>query len=163
MNAELSEHDVVAWNELAESYKRYILAHQAFFRSPVDRVSLIRQALHTRDRLVAVEMARYLSPSEHEQLFPEWIYWSRAQGCLPAVRSYILSLPKEWVMEHIEDEVEPYLREGTEEDFRRYLELYYALDRSLTKKLARRAIGHPNQAIQEAGKDFLSKVEQDEK
>jgi hypothetical protein len=38
------------------------------------------------------------------------------------------------------------------------LELYYALDRGLTAKLARRAVEHSDEAIQEAGRDFLSKL-----
>lgn len=162
MSEDISENDIAAWNELAERYKHYALAHRAFFRSSIDRVALIRKALNTSDRLLAVSIAQYLSPEEHKELFDEWVRWSRAVGCLPAVRDYILALPREWVMQHIEREVEPYLRDGAEEDFRRYLELYYALDHRLTAKLARRALNHPIEEIQEAGKEFISKLEQDE-
>jgi hypothetical protein len=162
MSEKISNNDIAIWNELVENYKRYVLTQQAFFRTSIDRVALIRRALHTSDRFIAVSIAQYLSPAEHMQLFDEWVRWSRAEGCLPAVRNYILSLPREWVMERIEQAVEPYLRDNVEEDFRRYLELYYILDRGLTLKLAWRASKHPNEEIQEAGKDFLSKLEDDQ-
>lgn len=154
------KNDIDAWNELAESYKRYILAHQAFFGRSADRVGLIRSALHSSDRLIAVSMAQYLSLADHLLLFDEWVRLSRVVGCLPAVRDYILSLPRGWVLEHIEQEVEPFLRNGVEDDFRRYLELYYALDRDLTAKLAQRAFDHPDEAIRQLGRDFISKLEE---
>jgi len=161
MTEGIPQRELAAWDELVRCYKKYVLAHQAFFQSSLNRVAVIRKALHSKDRAVAVGMARYLTPEEHMALFDEWAYWASSQGCIPAVRNYILSLPREWVMERIEQAVEPYLVDGTEEDFRRYLELYYALDRGLTDKLARRALEHSDEAIQEAGRDFLYKLEKE--
>lgn len=159
MSEEVSENDIALWNELVQSYDCYALARQAFFQGSIDRVALIRRALPTSDRLVAVGMAQYLSPAEHIQLFDEWVRWSRA---LPAARDYILSLPREWVLERIEQAVEPNLCDADEQIFRRYLELYYTLDPDLTAKLVKRALEHPDDAIQEAGKDFLSRLEEDQ-
>jgi len=65
-------------------------------------------------------------------------------------------------MEGIEGAVEPRLRNGDEIDFRRYLELYYNLDRDLAAKLARRALHQPDKGIQEAGRDYLSALEADQ-
>jgi hypothetical protein len=161
MSKELSQSDIAFWTELAESHKRFIRARMAFYQSNLDRVALIRRALHTNDQSLALSLAQYLSPAEHMQLFDDWVFWSTTVSCLPAAHNYILSLPKEWVMERIEQAVEPHLRDGDELDFRRYLELYYNLDRDLATKLARRALDHPDQAIQEAGKEYLSALEED--
>ncbi len=162
MSKEISENDLAAWNELSESHKRFIIARMAFYQSNIDRVALIQRAMHTSDRALALSLAQYLSPAEHMHLFDAWVYWATTDACLPATHNYILSLPKEWVMERIEEAVEPRLRNGDEIDFRRYLELYYNLDRDLAAKLARRALHQPDKGIQEAGRDYLSALEADQ-
>ena len=55
--------------------------------------------------------------------------------------------------------VEPYLCTGSYDEYRRFLELYRALDRELAWKLARRAAAHGDEDIREAGEDFLESLE----
>jgi|SRR6185503_273169 hypothetical protein len=162
MSKEVSKNDLAAWDELSKSHRRFIKARMAFYQSEVDRVELIRRAMHTNDQALALSLARYLSPTEHMQLFDEWVYWATIDSCLPAVHNYILSLPKEWIMGRIEEAVELRLREGDEIDFRRYLELFCNLDRDLAAKLARRALEHSDKEIQDAGRDYLSALEGDQ-
>ena len=123
-NEESSANALAVWNELAETYARFIRARMAFYQSNIDRTALIRRAMRTpRDRPLAIKLARYLSPTEHMELFEEWAFWSTDTDWSPEVHKFILSLPKEWVMERIEQAAEPNLRKGDETDFRRYLEL----------------------------------------
>lgn len=157
----IPDKDMAVWRELAESSKRYTHAHRTFFQGSVDRVAVIRRVLRSEDRLLAVGLAQYLRPEEHMQLFNEWVGWSRTIGCWPAVHNYILSLPRDWVLEHIEETAEPYLREADDTDINMYLLLYNALDPGLATKLARRALEHPDAEIQAIGKEFLTKQEKD--
>jgi hypothetical protein len=153
MDIEISEDDLKKWNELVQSYKRYVLAHQAFFQPGVDRVGAIRRALVSGDRGVALATAAYLSTDEHRHLFNEWVRLLRGEGSFQAVRNFILGLPRDWVMERIEQAVEPYLNDAI--DFRRYLSFYHDLDRRLMVKLARRAMAHPDPETRETGAEFL--------
>lgn len=67
----------------------------------------------------------------------------------------ILSLPCAWVLEHIEDLAEPLLELEDDYEWWRLLEVYDALDKELAKRLAMRAVNHPNHGIKEAGKSYL--------
>jgi hypothetical protein len=61
---------------------------------------------------------------------------------------------REWLMEHIEQEVTPLLIRGGEEEYRRIAELYAEIDVPLLERHVRRALAHCNQDIQEVGQDF---------
>ena len=48
------------------------------------------------------------------ELFPEWVFLaSWAHGAIQVPRDMILSLPRDWVLARIEQEAEPFLRDGT--------------------------------------------------
>ncbi|GET38203.1 hypothetical protein [Microseira wollei] len=68
-------------------------------------------------------------------------------------RQGILSLPKTWLLENLEKIAEPLLKNGTDEEYRRLLELYIQIDRELTERLAKRA-QHEDSDIREVGEDF---------
>src|SRR5262249_56320922 len=130
-----------------------------FFAEGVDRVAVMGSALRGKERSAALVVASPLTVPERLLLFPEWVYLaSWAHGAIQIPRDMILSLPREWVLANIEQEVEPLLRDGTDDEYRRFLELYELLDRELTLKLARRAAAHPDPNIREAGEDFLEKL-----
>ena len=46
------------------------------------------------------------------------------------------------------------LADGTDEEYRRLLELYINIDDHLTEKLVKRALQHEDEDIREAGEDF---------
>ncbi|MGB5038816.1 MAG: hypothetical protein WBQ66_19585 [Blastocatellia bacterium] len=144
------------WAELAACCRRYYRARMAFFAEGVDRVSLIRKAMPTADRFIAVLEGKGLSQSENMELFDVWIDFVRADAEFHAIRDIILSLPREWVLNRIEEAVEPHLRDY--EDYCRYLDLYESLDASLTAKLALRACTHSDVEVQEMGKRTLDKL-----
>lgn len=70
----------------------------------------------------------------------------------------ILTIPKEWVLQHIEHLAEPLLQAEDEWEYRRLFEVYYILDKSLARKLALRATNNPNPDIKEAGQDFSKQL-----
>ena len=54
---------------------------------------------------------------------------------------------------------EPLLADGTDDEYRRFLELYSELDNDLARKLAQRAAQHIDLHVREAGEDFLTILE----
>ena len=115
------------------------------------------------DRVTALYIARWLSADELMQVFGELVRLaSFAHGSVQTVRDLLLSLPREWVLTHIEEAAEPQLHDGTYDEYRRLLELYIQLDHDLTLKLARRALMHSDPGIREAGEDFLDILPSDQ-
>ena len=111
--------------------------------------------------MAALYVLPYVKAPELMQLFSELVFLaSFGHGAIGTVRQAILSLPREWVLARMEQEAEPLLRDGTYDEYRRFLELYELMDMELTLKLARRAAAHADDDIREAGEDFLAKYAQ---
>jgi len=161
MNQQVSGERAGVWFQLVESKRMFALAFQQFLSEEGDRVGLLKQALYTGgvERATALSVIPHLPLAERMQLFPDLVFFaSSAHGSIQAFRDIILALPHDWLLAHIEREAEPLLREGTYDEYRRFLELYHQLDRDLTLKLARRATAQADEDIQEAGADFLDKL-----
>lgn len=143
--------------DLAEAINR-------FFANDIDRVAVLKQALRSKDRPTAVFLLPYLPVSELQELFNELIFLaSFSHGAVQTIREAILSLPREWVLDRIEDATEPLLVSGTYDEYRRLLELYMEMDRRKAKKWALRAAANPDSDIREAGEDFLRRIEETER
>jgi hypothetical protein len=100
-----------------------------------------------------------LTTDELKELFSEWVHLARcAHSPFKPAWDVILSLPRDWVLQHIEPEVDAILRAEEEDDYWMFLQLYERLDRDLTLKLARRAAGHTDPHIRELGEDYLAKL-----
>jgi hypothetical protein len=156
MNSQPSPHDISVWRSLVESHEAHVRARMAFCAEGVDRVGLIRRAFAGKDRFTSIYMLELLNEKELEQVFPELVFLAgTAHAALHAVRAAIRSLPRDWLLANLEEAAEPFLRQGTDDEYRRYLELYDELDRDLTARLARRAAAHPDADIREAGQDYL--------
>jgi hypothetical protein len=68
-----------------------------------------------------------------------------------------LALPREWVLSHIEQEVNLILQKEEEDDYWMFLQLYERLDHELTLKLAARAAAHGESSIRELGEEYLQR------
>jgi hypothetical protein len=161
MNQQLTEGADPLWCRLVESNREFSQAFQAFCSADLDRVPSISRGLRCggKEMPTALLVIPYLNLTERMRLYGDLIFLaSAAHGAIEAIRSHILSLPRDWVLRTIELEAEPYLRDGTYDEYRRFLELYELLDRDLTLKLARRAAANPDPDIREAGEDFLAKL-----
>ncbi len=156
---QLSDSDLAVWNHLVESYRIYATASQEFLAGNVNRVGLLRNAIHNQDRLYAIMMLKFLHTSEIQQLFDDLVFLaSSSHGSVGAVRNAILSLPREWVLAKIEPLAEPFLQNGSSDEYRRFLELYIKLDQALAQRLALRAANQEDEDIREAGMEFLDKL-----
>jgi hypothetical protein len=163
MNQQMIETGEQRWLRLVETNREHSRAFREFLAEGIDRVPWMRKGLRSGgvDRATALQVFPYLSVTERLQLFPDLVFLaSSAHGSIQAVRHQILSLPRDWVTTTIEQEAESLLREGTYDEYRRFLELYELLDRDLTLKLARRAAAHEDPDIREAGEEYLEKYQQ---
>lgn len=128
-----------------------------------DRAAVVRKGLRQPgpERAAAMRVLPYLLFEEREELFPDLVELaSTAHGGIQTVRDAIRSLPRDWVLAHIEEAAEPLLKAATAaygfEEYRRILELYHQLgDRDLTRRLAERALAHEDEDVREAGQDAL--------
>jgi len=156
MSEPLSQHDLEVWQRLVESEKEYYAASQAFLTGEVDRVSLMKEKLQSRENSTAYYFLPYLKKEELLQLFDVLVpLASTGHSNIKRVRDAILSLPHDWVIKNIEPLAEPLLVDGTDDEYRRFLELYSELDNDMARKLAQRAAQHADLHVREAGEDFL--------
>jgi tetratricopeptide (TPR) repeat protein len=153
------------WDRVIEDFRQRRPASSAredFFRPGVDRVAVVREALHRPggiNRMAAVALLKDMSEAEKKQLFPELIQLARsAHGPVDAVRNIILSLPGPWVLARIDELVEPFLAAGEYDDFWMMIELYERLDVARALALARRAALHPDEDVRELGLTQLSRL-----
>jgi hypothetical protein len=161
MNQELNTGEVL-WGRLVEAELDTSNAFHAFLSAGVDRVPWVRHGLRSGGlgRATALRYFRYLPVGEQQQVYPDLVFLaSSAHGSIDFVRDLILSMPRDWVLNNIEREAEVHLREGTYDEYRRFLELYKQLDLGMMQRLARRAAAHSDPDIREAGEDYLVKCE----
>ena len=110
-----------------------------------------------KNRAAAVALLQKMSPEEKQDLFPELIQLARSvHGPAGAVREILFSLPPEWVLERIDAQVGPILRDEEYDDYWMFLELYEKLDPMRAVRLARRAAGSADAAIRGLGLERLA-------
>ncbi len=145
--------------EMEQAHNTLIAALGRFLQGDKNtRLRLITEGYRTNHYLV-IFVLRYVGPEELKELLPFLMSHARSvHGYLHHVREIILRLPKDWLLEHIEAVAEPLLKTGSDDDYRRFLELYFQIDPKLTERLAQRAADSPDPDIREAGEDFLEKL-----
>lgn len=147
--------DTEIWYQLLDKEKAYTETRQTFLNCH-NRVDLIRTALQNpSERATALKILEYLTDKERHGLFDELIQLaSVGHSDIELVRSAILLFEKQWLLGNIENYAEPVLKHGTDEEYRRFLELYFIIDRQLSERLVAKALKHSDPEIQEAGEDF---------
>jgi hypothetical protein len=155
------ENDTEVWHKVFEKEIAYIQARQDFLNNCTDRIGLIKKALHNpTERGTALRLIAYLKLEERQSLFDDLVdLASVSHSDIELCRKAILSLPKTWVLANIEKSAEPLLQDGTDEEYRRFLELYIDIDRELAQRLALRALQHDDPDIHEVGEDFQNYLE----
>ena len=146
------------WQQLVEEYSLWAQVLKEFFSKETDRIAILQRAFKKGDIAPALHVMQYMAPDELTTLFDELIHFSTSHGYAGSVREIILSLPRNWVLSNIEKTVEPHLVGATEDEYRRFLELYLLLDKDLTQRLIQRAINHPDNEIREVGRDFQNSL-----
>jgi hypothetical protein len=156
-----TEKESELWRKFIEREFTYIQTRQDFLNYCTDRITLIKKALHNpTERGTALRLIEYVKLEERQSLLDELVNLaSVSHSDIELCRKVILSLPKTWVLANIEKSAEPLLQDGTDEEYRRLLELYIDIDRELTQRLASRALQHDDPDIREVGEDFQSYLE----
>lgn len=156
-----SGNEAELWHKVFEKEIAYIQARQNFIKNCTDRIGLIKKALHNpTERGTALRLIEYLKLEERQSLFDDLVdLASVAHSDIELCRKAILSLPKMWVLANLEKSAEPLLQDGTDEEYRRLLELYIEIDREVTQRLALRALQHDDPDIHEVGEDFQNYLE----
>jgi hypothetical protein len=127
-----------------------------------EKTKLLQERYQTNPRLV-IDVLEQLNPEDLKALLPFLIEHTRSvHGHLQTLRRLFLLLPNRWLVENVEPAVEPWLQTGDDEYYRRFLELYYLIDRKLTHRLAERAVASNNPDVRDAGTDFLKRLEEDQ-
>jgi hypothetical protein len=150
------------WHHLVDRELAYIQTRQEFLNNCTDRIAFIKKALQNpAERGTALRLIEYLKIEERQILLNDLVdLASVSHSDVELGRQAILLLPKTWLIENIEKSAEPLLKDGTDEEYRRLLELYIQIDRELTERLAKRALQHKDPDIREAGEDFQNYLNQ---
>ncbi|MUG93146.1 hypothetical protein F7734_12170 [Scytonema sp. UIC 10036] len=150
------QQDTDLWHQLIDREKAYLEIRQNFLNSCQSKVELIRKALQNpTERGAALQILNYLTLEERQSLFDELIKLaSVGHSDIELVHSAILSFDKIWLLDNIENHAESLLKKGTDEEYRRLLELYIQIDDGLTQRLVMKALQQKDPEIQEAGEDF---------
>lgn len=145
------------WQRVIDSHREYSQAFTEFTGS-ADKIEILRRALRSKERNLALRAVPSLNVEERKALFPEWIHLARcAHSPFQVAWDVIESLPREWVLQNIEKEVDAILENEEETDYWMFLQLYSRLDNPLMRKLAARAAAHADPEIAELGRDWAGK------
>jgi hypothetical protein len=149
-----------SWDEIVEADQRFWVALRAFLAGDrSERLEILRNGL-TAKLGTALHVLESVPSDELEDLLPDLVRLAGAvHRHLWHVRKLVVSLPKEKLLAKIEALAEPILGSGDEQEYYRFLELYFQIDRSLTEKLAKRAASSADAGVREAGRSFLEKLQ----
>jgi hypothetical protein len=161
MSRELTAEDLECWRRLVQAEHTSAQARATLPARRPGLVELVRRGLHEPgERATALDVASHLRADELQELFPDLLALANfGHGFTERCRELIGSLPRPWVLAHIEHAVEPILADGSAEEFRALLDLLARLDAALARRLAGRALGSPDPDVREAGDDFLRALE----
>jgi hypothetical protein len=128
-----------------------------------ERIEFVRQSLFDSGS-AAINLIQYMSLEERKELLCELVgLASSAHGLTRAAQELILSLPRDWLLAHIEPCVDRVLENATYEEYWAMLTLYRMLDESLMRKLAERAFQNDDPNVKDAGEHFLGELGKGEK
>ncbi|WP_155634124.1 hypothetical protein [Burkholderia territorii] len=154
----MEEQDINSWVELKRAFCDYVRLRGDFLKKK-SAIDFIRNALSVpEERGVAISLVASYPAMERIVFFSQLVSLaSYVNGFTEESRELILKLPREWVMERIEDEVSGILVSADYEEYRCLLELCCELSRDLMIKFAKQALASEDEDIKEAGADYLSR------
>ena len=74
-------------------------------------------------------------------------------------RAGLLAIPRDWLLQNIEEAAEPLLVSDDDWEYRRLIEFYWEFSEGLVRRLAVRGLDSGNPEIKEAAEDFLRALE----
>ena len=145
------------WRRLVQAEAAFYAARGSLFTTCRNElVELSRLALHTpNQRVTALGIIKLLSIEEQQSLLPDLLSLACFNhGQTAVARELVLALPREWLINRIEEAAEPLLQFDSYEEYLWLFEIYMELDASLARKLAQRAADHSDVDIQDAARHF---------
>jgi len=154
--------DEAKWTAAVAAETRSIHEALSAWADIDDKTGVMRQALGTvTERGTALRLLLLLGDQMTKAVFPELVdLCSTGHSDIGLCRTIIKSLPRMWLLERLESEVDEVLaRFQSEESFRRFAELYREIDQQLLQSLVCRARKSPDSAIREVADDFASSAD----
>lgn len=143
------------WQRVVQAHQDYRSVMQEFLADGETRVDALKKALRGPDRDLGLAACAALDLEDKKELFSEWVHLARsAHGPFQIAWNIILSLPRDWVVQHITRESDAILTQEEYDDYWMFLQLYKKLDPVLTHALAERALRHSDPEIRELGQDY---------
>jgi hypothetical protein len=149
--------DLEAWARFAGARAASDRALGQLLARSTDPVAVARLGLDTpgADRAAALELAAALGPDGRQQLAGDLLELAGySHGMTERARDILLTLPRPWLVAHLEGLARPLLARDGEEAYRAMFEVYRRVDPGLTRRLVDEAMAHPDEDVREAGADF---------
>jgi hypothetical protein len=149
--------------EAADYFRRIVRAHDQYFALRMELhakyrselLSVVVQGLNEPGgALAAFELIAGLDEEEKKSLLPHLLGFC-STGYAGKAKAAILSLPKAWLLQHLEASAEEVLAQNDYLDWVNLLSLFGEVDDQLAQRLARRAAAHPDVEIQQEGEEYL--------
>lgn len=155
MNDEIS-----LWRNVIDAHYASLAAQRRFVTSVRDPVPIFERALaDPRERGLALTFLKqqpdHVRLKMLDQLLDLALVGHREIGL---VREVLLAMPRNDVSAAIARRQDEMLRDASEEEYRRLLELLEQVDIDACRMLAERAVRHKNEDVREAGSDFLERI-----
>ena len=149
----------VIWTRYLKAFKEFVTIEYNFLTEDIDRVMLLKHALHGEDWRAALFLIKSIKLDELQDILEDLIYliYNRDSAYLE-VCDLILKIPKDYLLSHIKDFIEPYFANATYYEYRKFLELFIKIDADLTEQLARKAIESKDYDMREAAEEYLEKL-----
>jgi hypothetical protein len=139
-------------------YEAYTVAKRDLLSNDAEQITeIIRVAsIIPGQRAAALDAAKSLSPEQLQMLIGNLLaIASSLNGQMDTAHDLILTIPRAWLLEHIEDAAESVLMREDDEDYRGLFELYLRIEKQLAQRLAQRAASSQKLEVVEAGKYFI--------
>ena len=122
--------------------------------APMD---IVRRAFRGKvlEVFTVLDVWGHLSDTNRVELFPEILQLCTIQKFARNARNAVLTMPRQWVIDHIERATDKLLEHGDHLDYLLLLSLFKELDLPLAIALAQKARANSDYDINEVGEDFL--------
>jgi len=153
MNAESKDSQL--WADLCEAENAFYAARMALYRDVQDLHALIENALKVvAQRGTALRLLEIRPEQDIRRHLATLVYLASVGHCdIALCRSVLLRIDRDWLIENIDAHVVEVLRNGDDEEYRRFAELYQLLDADLLRAHLDRCACHPSEDIKEIAED----------
>ena len=160
MSESISENDAALWQHYLRAHTEFATAIFHLWSQATNNVEIVRSNLAPETREAALLFATWLSVEEQKELLKEFVYM--VAGAYDTKHGYALdiikSLPREWLISHIEASIEDLLPILDDNDYYQLLGLYAYLDRGLELRLLEHIDKHDDPEIREVSEHYRQTI-----